>query len=566
MLGAVAQGAGQAVPGQAVPAQATVRGIVRNAMTGKPVVGAQVKIEGETEIGGLTDEAGRFEISGVPVGAQTVTVSKSGFFDRGGSFEVDPERGFAGPVHHVQVALEMPDLAFTLEPTSVLHGHIDLSTGGAAVGIEVELLRQTVQDGRAVWQPAGETTTGGDGSYRFEELQAGVYALYTQPAMANEPAAKPGNGGAIEHWGCASIFYPDARDLAGAAKIQLAADGETQADLTLAVERFYPVTSLVVLPDGRRYGDTNPAWEGMNLTALVLDAEENILPYMPQYDQESKTVQGLLPAGIYSLLVTVTTSRFTASVAGNNTYNPAMDAGPYTGMVGFTVAGHEVSMLRIASVVARGGPVQSRVVRTTEQSASEQSGGVMLTISQAGGWIDDGMISAFASGSAPGPLETTFTLPGSYWVHTQIGQKGLCEASFTAGSANLAREPVQMGLTGSTEPMELTLRDGCARLTLHLPRNLAAPAAGEETYYTVYAVPDFDFTGDLAPIPLRASTGGTATLDDLTPGSYHVYTFAGSMDLEYRNPAVMAGLSSPGQAVTLFPGASRDLVLEIPGP
>jgi len=565
MLGAAAQGAGQAAPIEAADrAPVTVHGMVRNDLTGKPVALAQVKIADGAGGSALTDGEGRFEIPGVPVGAQTVTVSAAGFFDRSGGFEVDPDRAFAGPVHHVLVAAEMPELAFTLEPTGVVHGQIDLTAGGQAAGITVELLRQTVQDGRAVWQPAGEATAGSDGGYRFEELQAGEYALYTQPAMAIEPAAKPGSIGATEHWGCASIFYPDARDVAGAAKIHLAAGADAQADLTLTLERFYSVAAEATLPDGRRYGSGNPAWEGMNLTAIVLDAKGNILPYMPLYDAESKSVQALLPDGSYSLLVTVTTSRFTASVAGNNTYSPAMDAGPYTGFAYFSVAGHDVAGMRVPLVGSHGGPVQSSVVRTTEQPASEQSGGVMLTISQAGGWIDDGMVSAFASGAAPGPLETTYTLPGAYWVHTQVGQKGLCEASFTAGGANLAREPAQMGLTGSTAPMQLTLRDGCARLALRLPRTLTAPTAGEETYYTVYVVPEFDFMWDVEPITLRVSTGGTAALDDLTPGSYHVYTFAGPMSLEYRNPAVLAGLPSPGQTIALSPGGSSDLVLEIP--
>ena len=51
----------------------------------------------------------------------------------------------------------------------------------------------------------------------------------------------------------------------------------------------------------------------------------------------------------------------------------------------------------------------------------------------------------------------------------------------------------------------------------------------------MYAVPDFDSTSEVQPVTLRASTGGTVTLSGLTPGNYHVYTFAGDVELAYRN-------------------------------
>jgi len=189
----------------------------------------------------------------------------------------------------------------------------------------------------------------------------------------------------------------------------------------------------------------------------------------------------------------------------------------------------------------------------------------VVLVSLAGGWVDDGMVSTYANGSGPGPMAAVYTLPGAYWVHTHV-QKGFCEASFTAGGANLAHEPVIIGLSGSTAPMELTVRDDCARLTLSLPQNLSTSAPGEEPFYTVYVVPDFDSTADVEPVTLRPSTGGSVTLEDLAPGSYRVYMFNAPVRLEFRNPTALAALPNPGQAITLSPGVTGDLVLEAPGP
>jgi hypothetical protein len=77
-------------------------------------------------------------------------------------------------------------------------------------------------------------------------------------------------------------------------------------------------------------------------------------------------------------------------------------------------------------------------------------------------------------------------------------------------------------------------------------------------------VPDFDSTTDITPVVLRPSSGGMAMLDGLTPGSYHVYTFRSPVQLEYRNPEAMAALSNHAQIVTVDPGVSASLVVQVP--
>jgi hypothetical protein len=260
---------------------------------------------------------------------------------------------------------------------------------------------------------------------------------------------------------------------------------------------------------------------------------------------------------------------------GGNPYDADQDSGQLAGTVDFTVAGHEVTNLRIPLTVPHPNPVQLAIIRTAlspAQSGANQSkaGEIQVMLSpaggQTGGWIGEGIVSAYASGASQGPMEAAWLLPGSYWVHSHIAQKGLCEASFTAGGANLAREPVILGLNGSVSPMTLTLRDDCASLTLSLPQTLMAPAPGEEPFYTVYVVPDFDSTGDIVPVTLRASSGGSTTIEDLTPGSYRVYLFNASARLEYRDRAVLATLPNQGQPVTLSAGTASNLVLEASQP
>ena len=93
-----------------------------------------------------------------------------------------------------------------------------------------------------------------------------------------------------------------------------------------------------------------------------------------------------------------------------------------------------------------------------------------------------------------------------------------------------------------------------------------ATTGGEEPAFSIYVVPDFDSTVDVPTLNLRPSDGGSITLDNLTPGNYHVYTFAASVELEYHNPDALAALGNRGKAVTLEPSSTSTLIVEAPAP
>jgi hypothetical protein len=154
---------------------------------------------------------------------------------------------------------------------------------------------------------------------------------------------------------------------------------------------------------------------------------------------------------------------------------------------------------------------------------------------------------------------------GPLWLSAGAREKSLCVDSFSAGGMNLAREPLNVALGASPPPMELTLRDDCAKLTLALPPALSEFLPGDEPFYTVYVVPDFDTTADIPPVNMHASSGPTLTMEGLTPGNYHVYVFDRPVRLEYRNPEAIKALPKSGQPVTLTAGTTANLVLEVPG-
>lgn len=544
---------------------ATLHGVVRNGATGEPLPRALVAIEGNAETGTLTDGEGRFELFGVPVEPQTIKVRKPGFQDRPYATEDVSYQG-EGPAHNVLVAAGMPALEFTLTPTSVIHGRVELSTGDPGQGFTLTLLKQVVRNGRAVWAQNGTAKTNGEGVFRFAGLPSGVYALYTQPVMESEPAVtEMASGAKVVPEGYASVFYPGVREFSGATRIRLAAGQQAEANLLLTPEPFYSVSASVILPNGKMFGGSPTGLD----SPIVLDAAGHRLAYIGQFDKGTRTIQANLPDGAYTLLVAVALDETSAIYQGNLAEKTVRKREPLFGFAEFSVAGHAVANLSIPLAAAPSSPIHLHVLRTSAPSGTNanlrpQNLLTVIATNTGDAPIGEGSGNPFVQNAESDSPELMGASSGHSWISTEVNDRSLCVDSFTAGAINLAREPLNVALGASPPPMELTLRDDCAKLTLQLPPALSEFLPGDEPFYTVYVVPDFDTTADIPPMNMHASSGPTLTVEGLTPGSYHVYVFDRPIRLEYRNPAVIAALPKPGQAVTLTAGATSSLVLEVP--
>jgi len=552
----------------AEPSRAALHGVIRNAATGEPLARALVQVEGDADTGTLTDSEGRFEVPNVPVGPQTVRLAKPGFRDRPYATEEGSLQA-EGPAHSVLVAEQMPDLNFALWPNCAIRGHIELSTGDPADGITVVLLKQVVRFGRATWTMEASSRTNGEGQYRFGNLPDGVYAVYTLPALESEPAVNviaTGHAANIARSGYATVFYPDAHDLAGASRIQVSAGSQADANFQLALEPFYTVTAVGAVEGDAASGKASTPGSYM---AVIMDATGHPLPYTAQYDDATHSLQASLPDGTYQLVVRGFQSQrqlvdgvVTSLVGGNRR------AGAVAGAVTFTVSGHAIAGLRIPLSAPPTASVHLRLLHNAETTspavnANSANELVNLNIDPAAS-IPQNSFESIWSMDIGADTITFSAQPGTYWLSAFLPRKGVCAGGFNAGSFNVAREPLTMSLAAAPPPMEFTLRDDCGTLALTLPPTLATFLPGDEPFYTVYLVPDFDTVQDIPPMTMHPSSGATLTLDSLTPGSYHVYVFDTPVHLEYRNPAALAASPNAGQQVTLTAGATANLMLEVP--
>ncbi|KAA6459772.1 carboxypeptidase-like regulatory domain-containing protein [Acidobacteria bacterium AB60] len=552
------------MPEQSRPAEGgaiPVRGVVRDALSGEALPRALVQVDGETGPGTLTDRDGQFELLTSGAGAHVFQLTKPGYHDLPPSPAEDSAvlEYSNGITHNILVVRGMPELSLSMMPTSAIQGQIDLSTGDNAQGIGVLLLRRVLVGGHGAWVVTGNQRTNTDGAYRFPGLDPGDYAVVTEPARESEIdgiSLAPDGSAPAGYNGYAPTYYPDARDLAGAAKIRVRGGETVQANISLRLEAFQPVQAAVTTArlNGKIAAEYN---------ATVVDAQGHTLPYPAVYDPETRTVVTALPDGTYGLQVAAV-PRIEGKVAAIRGTAPG--GGALQGSLDITVAGHPVTGVRLPLAERSPSIVSVSVSHNAalQTSTSRAAEAVTLGATQAGDARVDGMWLQFAQGAVPGELEGSALPPGAYWMHTNIAQAGICEQSFTAGGASLAREPLVITPGNMTPPLTLSLRDDCASLTLTLPPDSLTAAMGEEKAYTVYVVPDFDSTVDLTAQTLRPSSGGSIVVHNLTPGSYHVYAFQAPVELEYRNPDAMAKLPNSGQSITLQPSSDNTLTLEAP--
>lgn len=539
-----------------------VRGVVLNALTGAPIPRVLISFTGntETETGTLTDGEGRFELPSVPSGPVPFTAHKPGYLDKANA------DGDVANSDLVLVAAEMPELTFRLTPASSIEGRIELSTGDPGSEITVHLLKRALLDGRAIWEESSAGKTDVLGNYRFAGLAAGTYAVYTDPALESSeynPFLRTAATLQTERSGYPSLFFPEAHDLAGAQKIRLQAGENATANFSLTLTPFHTVVVKVPLPK------SNPEDENAEKAHVaILSREGSELPSQARFDAAGNTAQAILPDGNYTVLISAFPPVNRRRIEERIGATPPSQSSSLLGSLEITVTGHDLPGLSLPLQPQSPGSVQYTVRNrgAVKESNSHTPYPVLATLMAMpdGKWLGENN-QFFASLQENGAAVSEALAPGDYWLTLNVADSGLCEDFVTANGASLARSPLHVALNGAMPPVAVGLRGDCASLDLALPPGLTALHAGEESFYTILVAPEFDSTSYRALVTLRPSSGGTAKLQDLTPGRYRIVELKNSEAVEYRNPAVLDSLSGKGQEITLEPNGSATLTVEVSG-
>lgn len=526
---------------EADKAQSKVHGVVINSVTHEPV-GRALVYSWDDRFATVTDSEGHFEFawsSGVAGMVSSLTARKPSFLD-------DPnERRQVEPSPGSEVTIP-------LVPEGLIKGRVILSTSEAAAGVSVQIFSRQVQNGVARWVQGVATRANSNGEFRFAELRAGDYKLFTHEYMDNDPAVSVPGG---QSYGFPPIYYPNGTNFGAGSTIQLRAGQTFQADLSLARQPYYPVRIPVMNAEGNGVGVTVSP-QGHRGPGFALG-----------YNAGKHSIEGSLPNGNYLV---------EAASYGQS---------PTSGKGNLTVAGAPVEVPGI--LMARDASVTLNVKE--EFSSTEWNG--------TASWSSGSRVVNFRHGprtylqvnleaaddfeqnqggglrEPTGPGDDAMVLenvhPGRYWL--RLGSSRGYVASATMGGVDLLHQPLVVG--AGTEAIDITMRDDTAELDgtvagVSLTKagtqgfGVASNPAADRSPAYVYCVPLADSPGQMVEFGVAAD--GTFNSLRMAPGTYRVMAFKNQQEsFAYRDAEAMRAYETKGQTVHLSPGEKANVELQV---
>jgi len=547
----------------------TVRGTVLNSLTREPISKALV-YSGDNRFAAMTDDQGRFEFSVPQVAAAnspgpavvfggprmrsyglnalpTLTARKPGFLSNDSAQVENSASGSAAS-----------DLTILLTPEALIVGRVVLPTSEPPDRIMVEIYRRQIQNGYGRWASAGETQTKSSGEFRFSELPAGEYKLFTHELMDSDSQRFPGQ----QPYGYAPVYFPNVGDFGSASTIELTAGKIFQAELSLARQPYYPVKVGVagVLP-------------GFYLDVEVWAQGRRGPGYSLGFNQRDQTAEGLLPNGTYTLQV----AGVVQNVAGQNMVGQNL-AGQnlVSGSANITVHGAAFNGSGITVVPSR--PIMVNVKEEftapdTTPSTRMIVGSrqftvrgprtylmVMLEPADDFGQNRGGGSLRPASGPQDEVLAIDNVVPGRYWVRINSARGYVSSA--TSGGTDLLHAPLVVGPGGASPPIEITMRDDTATLEGIVEGAPETSPASNQSFAFVYCIPLSDSPGQFAETGV--SPDGKFNLQTLAPGVYRVLAFKRQRaDFEYLGSEGMQAYDAKGPVVRLVAGQKEYLHLRL---
>jgi len=478
-------------------------GIVVDALTGAPIRRALVQLQSQLV---LTDEGGKFQFENLAPSQGGINVQKPGYTDLSGKSPA-----------LVTIGADTSPLVLKLQPESAITVKVTGEDGEGVEGLPVRVLGSQVWDGhRNLSDHGGQTDE--QGEFRAGNLPPGKYYVSVGPSF--RPVGHVGDGAQGSDVGYPRVFYPNAGELEGAAPVEVNPGRRARLELALSTVPLYRISGAVV---GGALGQ--PC--GVRLTD---SSGEDIAIGLRMNPMTGVFQSGEMPAGFFTLVANCIVNG-QDSLAGrmplrvnSNLANVTLSVSPKTSIpVTFRTneGGADANYPAAAVLLTQGA---RRVTAWSEQEAGNERRMVVKRVE-----------------------------PGIYSVDIRP-TTGWYVESARYGSVDLLTEDLTVSEGGTTEPIEITLRNDGATASGNVRGRGVAPASG-----MVLLVPS------RAPrlVKVTPIMNGSFTIDDLAPGSYRVIALDRADDLEYTNPEALQDYLTKAREVTLGPKQESRLDLEL---
>jgi hypothetical protein len=253
------------------PPAGRITGRVLAADNGRPVKRARVFATAAELPGGrgmLTDDSGVFDLTELPAGRYSLSVSKSGFV----ALSYGQRRPLqAGTPLQLADGQQMKGIEFQLPRGSVVSGRVLDEDGDAMPGVTVRVMRYQYLQGERRLTPAGNGQTDDKGMYRVWGLMPGEYYVnaiarggggggpFAGPGGPGGFGGRGGRGGAPGAGGApdqeqinyAPTYYPGVPSVAEAKPVNVGLSQEVlDISFNMQLVRVSRISGIVSNPDG----------------------------------------------------------------------------------------------------------------------------------------------------------------------------------------------------------------------------------------------------------------------------------------------------------------------------
>ena len=492
--------------------QYTLSGTVVDALTGAPIRRALVALMGVRSQAVLTDDGGKFRFENLVQGQSAIIAHKPGY--------TDPS---AGSLAMVTIGGDTSPLVLKLNPESAIAVKVTGEDGEGVEGLRVGVLGSQVEEGHRYWTQHGGGQTDEQGEYRLGGLRPGKY--YVSAGPSSRLVGHIGDDAQGNDIGYGRVFYPNASDLEGAAIVEVNPGKRARLELSLSTVPLYRISGAVAgrmpaQPCHLRLVDSSGQDTGIR---VWMNPATGLF--------RSQEVQ----AGFYTLVANCfddggisSAGRMPLHVDSNN-------------------ANVTLSVASAASI-----PVEFRTNETADSNENIPTGSVILTQKQEMNRQGARWSEEEADGDER-RMVIKRVEPGSYSVDIRPSPGWYVESALY-GSVDLLTEDLTVLEGGTTEAIEVTLRNDGAKVSGNVRGKGAASASGMVLLVSSRA-PRF--------VKETRIANGAFTIRDLAPGSYRALAIDQADDLEYKNPEVLRDYLTKAQDVTVGPKQESRVDLEL---
>ncbi|HEV2197371.1 MAG TPA: carboxypeptidase-like regulatory domain-containing protein [Candidatus Acidoferrum sp.] len=509
-----------------------LRGKVLNSVTGEPVAGALVQIYGQEQRAQFTAFDGTFVFNDLPPGSYSPVARKQGFFSN---------RQVSIPMRQLIQASESEPLILKLTPEAIIFGEVKNENGRPLEGVIVRAQQWQTQNGQKQLATLGNAVTDDEGNFRLADLSQGHYYLsFLSTNRGSWITTYQLSSKKQDEQGYGAQFYPGVRDVKSATAIEIRPGAQIHIVQALSPERLFAVAGVVHGADS----ETPVNLMLMNTSGDFVQKSVSINPKTGQFQ-----IRGV-PAGPYMLRVTANRRPALRNTASGLLAPADEERPPPTAALPLQVH-DDLSGL----VVVLGTGTSIGVQLRDETSGSIQANGLHQVLLKMTPQEFSGFQTAIMVPPSPGDRRASTRFeglaPDAYTVEA-IPRGPWYISSLRCGSEDLLRDDLTVSGGGALPPIEVTLRDDGAQLTVKVVNNGQPVEAG-----VLLFSPDY---------PRRSQFFGSSSsisVGNLAPGRYYIIAASGAGNLEFRNPLVMEPYLAHATEVTLGPRANVTVSAEV---